>query len=124
MEVAHNQDLSSLSLSELVSLGYTNYLYYDGDCKKWILRSPDAQDQLQASFKMTKEEIKSQPTYTEQCDVRRCPFQKVEGQELGQGQGTHLQECQEDPPPPPTLGSQGASCVGESCVSRELFKLI
>ena len=83
MEVARNKDLSSLSLSKLVYLGYTNYLYYDGDCKKWILRSPDDQDQLRESFKMTEEEIKSQPTYTEKCDVCRCPLQEVEGQELG-----------------------------------------
>ena len=74
---------------------------------------------------MTEEEIKSQPTYTEQCDVRRCPLQKVEGQELGQGQGTHLQEHKEETPPPPTLGSQGDSSMmvkNTLVVSRELFK--
>ena len=94
MEVTHNV-ISSLATS-------------DSSCGTRILQSPGSQDQLLASSLIAEEDVESQPTCAEICDVRRCPLQEVEEQELGEEQGDMmallLQERQENPPPQTTLG--------------------
>ena len=60
MEIVRHKVLSGLSISELVSLGCTNDIYFYNGCKKWILKSLDS------------------------------PLQKVKGEKLGEGQGTMM----------------------------------
>ena len=98
MEVTHNV-ISSLARSDLV---------INSSCGTRILQTPGSQDQLLASSLIAEEDVESHPTCAEICDVRRCPLQEVEEQELGEEQGDMmallLQERQENPPPQTTLG--------------------
>ena len=101
MEVT-NDVISSLATSDLV---------IDTSRGTRILQSPGSQDQLLASSLIAEEDVESHPTCAEICDVRRCPLQEVEEQELGEEQGDMmallLQERQENPPPQTTLGVTG-----------------